>query len=417
VPERLRLPLAVIAALVVAEAAVLLMRPRERGPEPLPVDASAYFSPAQLTRAEDFRSGQRRLFGVRVAVELGVLVLLVRRPPRRLARLARRPVLAGAVAGATVSLVVGLAPLPVRAVARERARDVGLITQGWPGWAGDVVRSEAIGAGIAAAGGSLLVVGMRRFGRGWWLPGAAVVVAFGVVLTYASPIVLDPIFNRFTPLPAGQVRADVLELARRAGVDVGEVYVMDASRRTTAANAYVAGLGTTKRVVLYDTLLRDFDPAEVRLVVAHELGHVRYADVPRGLLWLALVAPFGMLAAARLGERLTPRDAPAHAAVPAVALALALLVPAITAIANQLSRAVERRADAYSLELTGEPETLVAFQRRIAIQNVSDPTPPPLLHALLGTHPTTLERIGLAEAVRRAAAREGDGAAGSPGGS
>ena len=109
----------------------------------------------------------------------------------------------------------------------------------------------------------------------------------------------------------------MIEIAKKAGVDVGEVYEVDASRRTTAANAYVNGLGHTKRVVLYDTLLKDFTPAETRLVVAHELGHVRYKDVPHGLLWLALVAPFATLVVARLGEKLTKRDATPVPADPA----------------------------------------------------------------------------------------------------
>jgi STE24 endopeptidase len=420
VRERLRLPLVLVAAVVVAEGAVLLMRPRDAGPDPLPVEARAYFTPAQITRAEDFRGGQLWLYGARVAIDLGVLVLIVRRPPPALRRVFRRPVLAGAATAAAISLSVAVATLPVRAIARERARDVGLITQGWPGWAGDVARAEAIGAGIAAGGGALLVFGMRRFRRGWWVPGSAAVVAFAVVITYASPIVLEPIFNRFTPLPAGETRTDVLALARRAGVEVGEVYVMDASRRTTAANAYVAGLGRTKRVVLYDTLLRDFSPAEVRHVVAHELGHVHHADVPRGLLWLALVAPAGMLAAARLGERLAAGGTatPPHAAVPAVALSLAALVPAVTAVSNQLSRDVERRADAFALRLTGEPRTLIDFQRRITVKNVSDPSPPRVVQALLGTHPTALERIGLAEAFSgRESPAAGDRPAAPRGGS
>jgi STE24 endopeptidase len=240
---------------------------------------------------------------------------------------------------------------------------------------------------------------MRRFGRSWWAPAAAVVIGFGVLTTYATPVVLDPLFNKFTPLPPGETRSAVLELAARAGVDVGEVYEMDASRRTTASNAYVAGLGRTKRVVLYDNLLRDFTPGEVRLVVAHELGHVHHRDVPHGLLFLSLVAPFGMLAAARVAERLGPANAlGTAAAVPAVVLGVGLMAPAITAISNQLSRAVEARADSYSLELTGQPETLIDFQRRIAVKNVSDPDPPRIARFLLGTHPTTLERIGLARA-------------------
>ena len=136
------------------------------------------------------------------------------------------------------------------------------------------------------------------------------VVAFGVAITYASPIVLDPLFNKFTLLRRAARARDVLELAKRAGVDVGQVYEIDASRRTTASNAYVTGIGHTKRVVLYDNLLKDFTPGEVRLVVAHELGHVRHNDVPHGLLYLAIVAPFGMFAVARLGERLAGREEP-----------------------------------------------------------------------------------------------------------
>ncbi len=396
VPARLRLPIAIVAALVVAEAAVLLMRPRGLL-EPLDVAPRAYFSAAQIEKAEHFRSGQLWLLGARMAIEFGLLVLVVARPPRVLLRPRRRKVLAGAAAAAALSVGISVATLPVRAIARERAKDVGLVTQDWVGYAGDVAKSTAIGALLAGAGGALLIFGMRRFGRVWWAPAAAVIVGFGVVTTYLTPIVLDPLFNKFTPLPDGRTRSTVLSLAREAGVDVGQVYVMDASRRTTAANAYVTGVGRTKRVVLYDTLLKDFSPGEVRLVVAHELGHVHHRDVPHGLLYLALVAPFGMLAVARLGERLAPRDSlGTAAAVPAVVLAVGLMAPAITTISNQLSRGVEQRADQFSLELAGEPEQFIGFQKRIAVTNVSDPDPPALAQFLLGTHPTTMERIGLA---------------------
>jgi STE24 endopeptidase len=402
------LPIALVAAVVVAEAAVLLLRPRSLGPDPLPVEARAYFSPAYLEKAEAFRHGQLWLYGAQLLIEGGVLVLLVRRPPARLRRAGqRRPVLAGGVAAAGLSVAVGLSTLPVSAIASQRARDVGLVTQSWWGWAGDVAKSQAIGAVFAAAGGALLIFGMRRFGRRWWVPGAAVVVAFGVAITYAGPIVLDPLFNTFKRLPDGQTRSAVITLAKRAGVDVGQVYEVDASRRTSAANAYVNGLGHTKRVVLYDNLLRDFTPAEVRFVVAHELGHVRHRDVPRGLLYLLIVAPFGMFAVARLSDRLAPRDAVGTPlALPATLLAVALVSTTVTVISNQLSRAVERSADAFALELTHEPETQIAFQRRIAIKNVSDPDPPGWITFLLGTHPPTIERIGQAARAAKASPRD-----------
>jgi STE24 endopeptidase len=403
------LPIALVAAVVVAEAAVLVLRPRDLGPAPLPVEARAYFSSGQLEKAEAFRSGQLWLYGATLLIEAGVLILVVRRPPERLRRAGRRhPVLAGAAAAAALSVAVGLAPLPVSAIAQERARDVGLVTQSWLGWAGDVAKSQAIGALFAAGGGALLIVGMRRFGRRWWIPGAAVVIAFGVIITYAGPVVLDPLFNTFKKLPAGQTRSDVLGLARRAGVDVGQVYEIDASRRTSAANAYVNGIGHTKRVVLYDNLLKDFTPAELRLVVAHELGHVRHRDVPRGLLYLLIVTPFGMFAVARLGERLAPRDSLGMpVALPGVLLAIALVSTVIQMESNQLSRAVERSADGFALKLTREPDTQIAFQRKIAVKNVSDPDPPGWITFLLGTHPPTIERIGQAAAAAKASSRDG----------
>jgi STE24 endopeptidase len=400
--RRLRVPLAVLSALVVAQAAALLLRPRDGVIAPAPVDAASYFSAQQLDRARDFRRPQLALYGGTLLVQAGLLIWLVRRPPRRLAGRARRPIVVAAVAGAGLSVLLDVAPLPLRAVAHHRAAEVGLSTQGWLDWGGDVVRAAAIGGVLGGAGGALAVALMRRFGRRWWLPGSAAVAAFAVITIYAGPVVIDPIFNRFEALPDGRTRSDVLELARRAGVDVGEVYVVDASRRTTGANAYVTGLGHSKRVVLYDNLVQDFTRDEVRLVVAHELAHVHYRDLVHGLLFVALVAPAGMFAVARLTERLAPRDdgAPGAAVLPALALSVGIVAFGITTISNGLSRRVEARADSYSLRLTRAPEPFIGFERRLALRNVSDPDPPGWVTTLLGTHPPTVERIGIGEAYR-----------------
>jgi STE24 endopeptidase len=393
VPKRLRLPITVAAALAVAEAAVFLMRPRD-GVEPVDVAAQTYFSPAYIERAEHFRTGQLILYGASLVVELGVLIYIVRRGPTRRFK---RPILgAGAAVGAALSVTLTVAGLPIAAISRQRAKDVGLVTQDWVGWAGDVVKSTAISAVFAAAGGAILVFAIRRFRRRWWIPASVVVVAFGVISIYANPIVVDPLFNTFTRTE-GPLRSEVLSLADKAGVKVGEVYEMDASRRTTAANAYVTGLGSTKRVVIYDTLLKEFSPEAVEGVVAHELGHVHYDDVPHGLLYLLIVTPFGMLAVARVGEATMRRDATTP--VPAVALAIALIVPVMTMISNQLSRQVEARADRFSIQLTRDPDGLIEFQRKITVQNVSDPDPPGWVSFLLGTHPTAVQRIGQALAL------------------
>ena len=399
-----RVAVAVVAAFVVAEAAVLLLRPRGGVIAPARVDARSYFTPAEIHRARAYRHGQLALFGAGLAIEAVVLVWLVRRPPVVLRGPFRRPLLVGAGAGAALSLGLAAVQLPVSAVSHQRAVDVGLSTQGWGAWLGDAGKSTGIGAVFAGVGAAAALALMRRFPRAWWAPASVVAVGFAAATLYLGPVVLDPIFNRFTTLPEGQTRDDVLALARAAGVDVGQVYEVDASRRTTASNAYVAGLGRTKRVVLYDNLLKDFTRDEVRLVVAHELGHVHYRDVPRGLLYVALVAPAALFAAAALTRALGPDEPrPGPAMLPALALSIALVSFGVTVIANQLSRRIEARADSYSLRLTDAPEPFIGFERGIAVRNVADPDPPEWLVWLLATHPPTVERIGIARAFEAGA--------------
>jgi STE24 endopeptidase len=228
-------------------------------------------------------------------------------------------------------------------------------------------------------------------------------VVFGAGLAALAPVLLDPVFNDFTPLPEGETRVDVLGLAEAAGVKVGEVYSVDASRRTTAANAYVTGLGPSKRVVLFDTLLERYDRDEVRVVVAHELAHVRHRDVPRGVAFAALVAGPTALAIQRLSWILAPGQRGTAAALPALALATGVVSAPIGLISSRLSRAIERRADAFSLELSGAADAFVSFERKIAVQNVADLDPPRWLTGLIASHPPTLERIGAAVAFARGA--------------
>ena len=276
-------------------------------------------------------------------------------------------------------------------------------------WLGDVGLSAAIGAVVGAIGGVVGMVLVRRFPRHWWIPAAGVVTGFAVLAIYVSPVVIDPLFNDFEPLPRGELRSEVLTLADSSGVDVGEVYRVDASRRTTAINAYVGGIGHTKRVVLYDNLIEDYPPAQVRSVVAHELGHVHNRDLPRGLLWVAIVAPAGMFLVQRVAELMAARHGlggggerkPGPAALPAVALALSLVSFGMTCAGNALSRPVEARADAFALERTRDPEAFIELERSLAIRNIGDPDPPALYQALFGTHPTTVERIGYGEAFSR----------------
>jgi STE24 endopeptidase len=407
--RRSRLPVAILVAGAAAAAATYLLRPRSGIIDPAAVDVEAYFSAAQLERVEDFRDTQRLLGLAGIAVSGATLGVLAWRPPRRIsASLAPRPLVGGAAAGAGISLLLVAVGLPLAAWRHDRAFDVGLSTQTWGPWLGDVAKSAGIGAVLAAAGGAVGLALVRRFPGRWWIPGSGIVVAFGVVTIWLWPVLIDPLFNDFEPLPDGRLRSDVLELARRSDVSVGEVYRVDASRRTTAVNAYVGGIGPTKRVVLYDNLIDDLPPEQVRQVVAHELGHQKHRDLYRGLVWLALAAPAGVYLVQRLAEAMWRREGLGEgghragpAALPAIALAIWIVSLALGSVSNVLSRQVEARADAFSLELTRNPAAHIALERELAERNIADPDPPAILHALFGTHPTTIERIGIGEAWAR----------------
>jgi STE24 endopeptidase len=393
---------------LVAEAAVWLLRPRERPIQPVPVPEGRYFTQAQIDRGRSFDDGQLWLFVAALGAQGAVLVTLALGRPRAvraaLERLGARPVLGAALAGATLSVSLGIAALPAGIAAHQRAVDYGISTQGFGSWLADLGKSAAIGAALAAAGGSLLVALVRRFGSRWWIPGTAAVAAIAFAFVWLAPVVLAPLFNKFTPLPAdSRARAQVLELARRAGVDVGQVYRVNASRRVRSLNAYVDGIGSTRRVVLYDNLLRRTKRAELRSVVAHELGHVKHDDVLRGLAFLVIVTPLGLLFASELAGALLDRaglERREPAALPAYFLGLAVAALVLGVPGNQLSRRVEASADAFALRLTHDPGALIDVQRRLALSSVADPDPPGLVTTLIGTHPSAVDRIGAALAYQ-----------------
>jgi Zn-dependent protease with chaperone function len=395
VAHRHRLPLAVVVTAITAGGATLLLRPRARAITPAAASAGDYFTAEQLERAHAFRAPQRRILLASLAIEAAALVLLVAKPPPVLARLGRCPLPGAAAAGAGLSVATTVIALPLRAVSERRARNVGLSTQTWRSWTGDVAKSTAIGSVMTGAGASIGIAVIRRFPRQWWLPGSGAVVALSTLMVFAAPVVIDPLFNKFEPLPEGPLRDEVLELAGRANVNVGQVYRVDASRRTTAHNAYVWGLGRTKRVVIYDTLIRDLPEDQVRSVIAHELSHVVDKDILRSLLWLALVAPAGTSFVKVLAERLNRGQAlGVPAALPALALSGAIVAGVLGPVSNLLSRRVEARADTFALNLTGEPTAFIDLTRNLAVSNLADPSTPRIFQLLFGTHPTTMQRIG-----------------------
>jgi STE24 endopeptidase len=311
------------------------------------------------------------------------------------------------VGGLVVILLGSLVTLPFAAWRHVVVDRYGLSNQGWAGWTVDVLKGYAVSvvfSGLALLGFYTLT---RYAPRWWWAWGSGAVAALVVLLSFVLPVLVEPIFNRFTPMPDGPLRTELVAMAARDGVPVRDVLVADASRRTKAVNAYVSGLGPTRRIVVYDTLLDRAEPAEVRSVVAHELGHARDRDVLTGTALGALGAATGVVAVYLLGSwtgllRLAGVDSIAEPRALPLVLAVAALAGLVAGPAQSLlSRRVEARADSHALALTADPATFVAMQDRLSTVNLSDPDPNRLEHLLFGSHPSTVERIAAARAYAR----------------
>ncbi|HLL64552.1 MAG TPA: M48 family metallopeptidase [Micromonosporaceae bacterium] len=375
--------------------------------ETLPADA--------VTRGKAFHAALRPGSYGALAVALTIaLVLGLTTLGSRLVELAGRPLgghwLAQALLGGLVLvLVTELCTLPFAAWRHTVLRRYGLSTQDWGGWAVDVLKGYAVGAVI----GAITLVGFftitRLAPRWWWAIGAAGAAAFMVLLTFVFPVLVEPVFNKFSSMPAGQLRSDLMALADRDGVPVRDVLVADASRRTRAVNAYVSGIGPTRRIVVYDTLLTEAPPEQVQAVVAHELGHARDGDVATGTAVSALGAAAGVCLLYLLGgwTGLLRRAGVESIAEPR-ALALLIAVAAVagliaTPAQAYLSRKIEARADRHALALQNDPAAFEAMQAKLTLVNLGDPDPHPVEHALFGTHPSTVERMAAARAWARGA--------------
>jgi STE24 endopeptidase len=309
--------------------------------------------------------------------------------------------------GLVVVFLTGLVTLPIDARREVILRRYELSTQNWRGWTVDVVK----GFGVAAVLGAVALLGFyalaRTSPRWWWIPAGLGAAALTVLLTFVFPVLVEPIFNKFAPMADGPLRTDLLGLAERDGVPVQDVLVADASRRTRAVNAYVSGLGPTRRIVVYDTLVERAEPAEVVSVVAHELGHAKDRDVATGTVLGALGAASAVIAVYLVGQwtallHLAGVDGVTDPRGVALLVALAGLAGLVTGpLGAALSRRIEARADAHALALTDDPVTFEAMEARLSVTNLADPDPPRLEHVLFASHPTTVERMAAARAYAR----------------
>ena len=293
--------------------------------------------------------------------------------------------------------------LPLAAVSYGWGRAHGVVTQPLGSWLSDRGKAAGLGVGLSSVLAIVTAATMRRSPRTWWLATWGAVTVGTVALTLAGPKLIEPLFQRTRPLDDPDLERDVREVAAAIGVPVRQVVLNDASTRTTGSNAYVSGLGPTRRMVLFDTLVRDFPRDQVRFVVAHELAHVARRHILRGSFISAVVslpalaAVGGAVAAVTGTRRIGSRDADLTLRRLTVATVGAGVLGALAGrLGMKMSRGFEREADWEALRATEDPEAAIELHRGLVTRNLGVPNPPAWVQRLWGSHPTALERIGLA---------------------
>ena len=287
-------------------------------------------------------------------------------------------------------------------------RRYGLSTQSTAGWWRDHAKATALSTGLVAAGALIVWSLIRWSPDGWWVAAAALFAVILVGLAQLSPLLLLPLFYDLKPLEREALTRRLLHLADRAGTTVAGVFEWRLSDRTRKANAAFTGIGRTRRILLSDTLLGEYSDDEMEVILAHELAHQVHRDI-----WLAIALETVLIATGfYVADRLLAlgttvfgfADKSDVAALPLVMLALGAVSVGLVPVANGFSRAHERRADRYALEMTGNAPAFVSAIRRLAAQNLAEERPSRLVEVFFYSHPPTLARIEAARAW--AAARQ-----------
>jgi STE24 endopeptidase len=283
-------------------------------------------------------------------------------------------------------------------------RRYGLSNESLRGWAIDQVKSFGVGLALGGSAAQLIYWSIAASPERWWLIAGAMFALVIVVLTNLAPVVLLPLFYSMKPLSRDALASRLLRLADRAGARVLGAYEWGLGEKTKKANAALAGIGNTRRILVSDTMLAEYTDDEIEVVLAHELAHHVHGDIWKGMAFQIGLIVAGFFLAARVLAALVvplgltgPDDV---AGLPLLLIAAGAVSLVMVPIAHAMSRAFERKADRFALDLTHNPSAFISAMRRLGAQNLAEDQPSRLVQLLFYSHPPLRERIAAAEAFR-----------------
>ena len=281
----------------------------------------------------------------------------------------------------------------------------GLLHQSGWNWAVDLLKAQAVGLVMGLATVELLYLCLRWFQEWWWIAAGGVFALFFVILVQLTPVLILPIFFKFKPLPDSDLSRRLKDMCQKSGARVVGIFEWKMSDKTSRVNAALVGWGPTRRVVLSDSLLTDFTPSEVEVILAHEIGHHRLGHI-WWLLAFQTAVSFAIFGAADLlfrlaGPYFTLFSVENVAGMPLLLLALLVLGLVLTPLLKYYSRVLEKQADGFALALTGLTGSFISAIERLVVLNLGEMAPHPLIEALFYSHPAPVSRIAAAKEFQR----------------
>lgn len=285
-------------------------------------------------------------------------------------------------------------------------RKYGLSSEAAPTWLNDHCKALGLGLALTIVAGIAVYGTMAIAGGFWWLVAGGLFGAAALLLSRVAPVLLMPLFYRFRPLDREALRERLVTLSTRAGVPVLGAFEWGLGEKTTRANAALVGVGGTRRILVSDTLLKDYSDDEIEVILAHEIAHHVHHDIWTALAIETMVVTIALSVAhiaVRQAGPLVPSGNPADlAALPLMILAAGLVSLLLTPIGNAWSRHNERRADRFALALTRQPGAFISAMRRLGAQNLAEENPSTPVLWFFHTHPTIDQRIAAAKEFKAA---------------
>lgn len=376
-------------------------------------DPSLFMTHSRLVLSQEYNRVQHFLYFLSYPLDWGIYLFVLifgfsRWLRQGAEKFSRWFVVQTAVYFVALSLLAWAVSLPIDILRHEVSLHFGISIQDFPDWFKEQLLSFAVDALFTLPATIVILYFIRRSPKRWWLPVWLLSIPFIVFLMYIQPVVIDPLFNHFYSLRDGTLKHEILGLAERADIPANNVYEVDMSKKTNALNAYVNGIGSNLRIVLWDTTVERLDHREVLFIMAHEMGHYVMHHLFWGMVGSIAMMLAGLYLSAKGLLRIVSRWGPGlnihHpgdlAALPILLLLFSLLSFAGTPIENAVSRHYEHAADNYAVHLTKDKAAGISAFQKLSNAGLGEMNPPALVKWMIYDHPTMMERIEFLEHVK-----------------